>query len=202
MLRILIVAVISLASFFPLYEFTTNGCGLDENWGAIVAMIAAVICVPSVLLNVWKGKPSPEVMPIDINDPIMQKLIEKSRSEISRLIQGVDGEEMEAFVKFPYKFGDEVEHVWGIVHYIKAGYALVSLESSPIGEVPESAAGRLKISLAEMEDWMLVDKDGKTYGGYSILGLAEIYTREYGKLPKAYALDLERFVDFEWPEND
>jgi len=200
-LRILVVAVISLASFFPLYVFMTNGCGLDDNWGAIVAMITAVICVPSVLLSVWKGKPSPDAIPIDIDDPLIQKLIEKSRSEIDRLTQGLDEEKKEAYVKFPYKFGDEIEHVWGTVHYIKEDYVLVSLDSLPVGEVPEIATGRLKVKLAEIEDWMLVDNDGKTYGGYSILGLAKIYTREHGKLPKEYERDLERFVDFEWPEN-
>ena len=46
---------------------------------------------------------------------------------------------------------------------------------------------------------MLVDRLGKTSGGYSILGLAKIYTRDYGQLPDWYARDLERFVDFTWP---
>ena len=199
MIRIFVIATLSLASFFPFYMLTTNGFGIDDNWGATVSGLLAILVLPSILLRIWRGKPSPDVIPVDKNDPIILELAEKSRHEITRLAQGLAEERKEGYVKFPYKFGDDIEHVWGIAHYIKEDYALVSLDSSLMGALPENALGRFKVKLDELEDWMLVDSDGKTYGGYSILGLAKVYTRDYGKLPKAYQRDLKRFVDFDWP---
>jgi uncharacterized protein YegJ (DUF2314 family) len=127
--------------------------------------------------------------------------MERSRSELNRFLEGLEEGKKEAYVKFPYQFGDEIEHVWGLAHTVKDGSVIASLESNPVGEVTEEVYERLSIDLDSVEDWMLVDRSGKTYGGYSILGLAKVYTRDYGKLPKAYTRDLGRFVDFTWPEN-
>ena len=57
---------------------------------------------------------------------------------------------------------------------------------------------RFEIPLKDIEDWMLVDSRGKTQGGYTILAHAKIYQRDYGKVPKKYLKDLERFTDFTW----
>ncbi|SFC74694.1 Uncharacterized conserved protein YegJ, DUF2314 family [Microbulbifer thermotolerans] len=200
MLRIFTVSVISFLSFFPIYMFVTEVCGLNDDFGAVVAIALAIIAVPAVLLKLWKEKPSPEVIPVNVNDPVMKEFVEKSRKQIDRLIEGLEEEKKEAYVKFPYRFGGEIEHVWGTAHYIKDGYVIVSLDSSPVGDLPEEVYGRLKIKLEEIEDWMLVDTDGTTFGGYSILAHAKIYTREYGSLPRDYERYLKRFVDFDWPE--
>lgn len=158
------------------------------------------VVTPMMLLHFWKVKPSPDVIPVDINDPIIQDLVERSRSELNRFVNGLEEARQEAYVKFPYVFSGETEHVWGLAHSIKEGHVVVSLESNPVGEVTEEVYERLRIDMDTVEDQILVDSSGKTYGGYSILGLAKVYTRDYGKLPKSYARDLARFVDFSWPE--
>ncbi|WP_462158253.1 DUF2314 domain-containing protein [Pseudoalteromonas sp. GB56] len=200
-MKLVIVAIISLISLFPFLMFTTEVCGLNDNVGAIVSVILGWVILPSIMLSFWKGRPDPSVIPVDINDPIIQELIARSRAELNRFVEALDEGKKEAYIKFPYDFGGETEHVWGLAHSLKDGNVIVSLESNPVGEVPEDVYERLSIDLESVEDWMLVDRLGKTYGGYSILGLAKIYTRDYGKLPKGYVRDLERFVDFTWPEN-
>lgn len=200
-MRLIIVAIISLFSLFPFLMFTTEVCGLSDNVGAILSVILGWIVLPSLLLGFWKERPDPSVIPVDIDDPIIQELTDRSRAEINRFVVALDEGKKEAYIKFHYKFGGETEHVWGLAHSLKDGNVIVSLESSPVGEVPENIYERLTINLESVEDWMLVDSSGKTYGGYSILGLAKIYTRDYGKLPKRYSRYLERFVDFTWPEN-
>jgi uncharacterized protein YegJ (DUF2314 family) len=166
-----------------------------------ISMILGWIVTPILLLQLWKVKPSPEVIPVNIDDPIIQELIDRSRSEINRFLSGLEEGKKEAYIKFPFEFSGETEHVWGLAHSIKEGSVITTLDSTPVGEVSEEVLERLSIDLDSIEDWMLLDRSGKTYGGYSILGLAKVYTRDYGKLPKAYTRDLERFVDFSWPEN-
>jgi len=201
MLRIITIVLISFASLVPYLVIFNRWLDVGNDLAGWISVALGWIVTPILLLHFWKVKPSPEVMPVDINDPIIQELIERSRSELNRFLVGLEEGKKEAHVKFPYKFGDEIEHVWGLAHSIKDGRVIVSLESNPVGEVTEEVYERLSIDLDSLEDWMLVDRSGKTYGGYSILGLAKVYTRDYGKLPKAYARDLDRFVDFSWPEN-
>lgn len=200
-MKLVVVAIISMVSLFPLLMFTTEVCGLNENVGVIVSVLLGWVVLPSIMHSFLKGRPDPSVIPVDMADPIIQELIDRSRAELNRFVEALDEGKKEAYIKFPYDFGGETEHVWGLAHSLKDGNVIVSLESNPVGEVPEDVYERLSIDLESVEDWMLVDRLGKTYGGYSILGLAKIYTRDYGKLPKWYVRDLDRFVDFTWPEN-
>jgi len=201
MIRILSIVLISFASLVPFLVIFNRWLDVGNDLAGWISMGLGWVVTPIILLHFWKVKPSPEVIPIDIDDPVIQELIDRSRSELNRFIEGLEEGKKEAYVKFPYDFNGDTEHVWGLAHSEKDGSVIVSLESNPVGEAPEEVYERLSINLDSIEDWMLVDRSGKTYGGYSILGLAKVYTRDYGKLSKAYTRDLGRFVDFSWPDN-
>lgn len=201
MIRIISIALISFASLVPYLVIFNKWLDVGNDLAGWISMVLGWIFTPILLLNLWKVKPNPEAIPVDINDPIIQELIARSRSELDRFLEGLEEGRKEAYVKFPYEFGGETEHVWGVSHSVKDGSVIVSLDSTPVGEVPEEVYERLSIDLDSVEDWMLVDRSGKTYGGYSNLGLAKVYTRDYGKLPKSYTRHFDRFVDFSWPDN-
>ena len=77
-MRLLVIALLALVSLFPLLLFTTNVCGLNNDAGAVVSIILGWILLPVILLHVWKGKPNPAVMAVDMADPIMQAHIARA----------------------------------------------------------------------------------------------------------------------------
>jgi uncharacterized protein YegJ (DUF2314 family) len=103
---------------------------------------------------------------------------------------------MEAYVKFPMSVDGNTEHVWGVAHSHSNGSVVVSLMSIPVGGLSEDMLNRRSVPMKQVEDWMLLDSSGKTYGGYTMLALAQIYRREYGKLPRRMRKELEQFADF------
>ncbi len=200
-MRLFIIAIISLASLFPLLMFSTEVCGLSDDSGGIVSIVLGWVVLPALLLKFWQGLPDPSAIPVDIDDPIMQEQIQRARSELPRFIEGLHNGNLEAFIKFPYEFEGEVEHVWGVAHSYGGGQFIVSLASEPVGEASNELHSRVKVAENELEDWTLTDAKGNTQGGYTMLAMARLYAKNYGKLPKMYCNDLERFVDFKWPEN-
>jgi len=201
MFRLIFIVLVSFCSLFPLLAITTQQFGLSDNAGAVVSVIIGWLILPTIILNLWREKPGLEVLPVDIDDPIMKQYITISKSKIDKfyiaLFEGVS----EAYIKFPYEFEGEVEHVWGLAHTERDDLVIISLASEPVGEMDEDVMCRIKVPKNDIEDWMLVDGKGNTQGGYTILAMAKIYERDHGKLPKRYVRDLERFTDFSWIEN-
>ncbi len=200
-MRLIVVAIISLISLFPFLFFTTEVCGLSDNAGAVVSVIISWVALPSLMLTFWRAPPDPSVMPVDIHDPIMQVQINRAKSELNRFIDGLNEGELDAYIKFPYKFEGQTEHVWGVAHSYQDGVFVVSLASEPVGEPGQEMRSRIKINESDLEDWTLTDSAGNTKGGFTMLAMARLYEKNYGNLPKAYTQNLSRYVDFNWPEN-
>lgn len=199
MFRLIVIGIVSLASLFPLYSFTTQQLGLNDDFGAIVSLAIGWIILPIVLLKLWPIKPNLEALPIDIDDPTMQEHIGIARSKLDFFLEGLAAGKLEAYIKFPHQFEGVVEHVWGVAHVKEDDFIVASLVSEPVGAMGEELLQRIKIKVADVEDWMLTDSKGISRGGYTILAMAKIYEKTYGKLPKRYAQDLEKFIDFSWP---
>lgn len=198
-MRLLVIALLALVSLFPLLLFTTNVCGLNNDAGAVVSVILGWIVLPIILLHYWQGKPDPAVMAVDVDDPIMQAHIARATAQLPRFIDGLQRGEWAAYIKFPYAFDGEIEHVWGEAHAYQDGEFVTSLASAPVGALPENLPPRLRIPVAEIEDWTLTDAHGRSQGGYTLLATALLYEQRYGKLPQRYADELRHFVDFSWP---
>ena len=197
--RLIVIGIVALISLFPLYSFTTQQLGLNENLGAIVSLAIGWIALPILLLKLWQLKPNLETLPVDKDDPTMQEHISIAKSKLDLFLEGLAAGQCEAYIKFPYDFDGVIEHIWGLAHAESDGYIVTSLASGPVSEVGEELMERIKVKIGDIEDWMLTDSKGFSRGGYTILAMAKIYEKEYGKLPKRYAEDLERFTDFSWP---
>jgi len=196
--RLLAITLLSFIAILPFLVLFNRILDVGNNLAGYLSFFFAWIVTPIVLLNCWREKPDIMVIPVKENDPIMSSYVRKSRENIERFVKGLSAGKSEAYVKFPYKFEHTTEHIWGLAHQIRNECVVVSLESTPIDDIPEEMFERLEIALEDIEDWMLVDSKGKTQGGYTILAHAKIYQRDYGKVPKKYIRDLERFTDFSW----
>ncbi len=127
----------------------------------------------------------------------MLECIERSRREFARFKAGLAEGRKNAFVKYPVTTKQGTEHVWGVAHALDGDRAIVSLANTPVGELTDAELRDLRSSvpLSDIEDWLLVRKDGKCEGGYTHLALAKIYRRLHGTFPKKYLRELEPFVD-------
>lgn len=201
MLRIIIISLVSMCSLFPFMMITTQYFGLNDDYGGVASIILGWIVLPLVLLKSWKVKPDLYVLPIDVDDPIMLEHIAMAKSKLERFFAGLNEGKAEAYIKFPYEFDDEIEHVWGLAHSEADDKVIVSLASDPIGAPGEEVMERVQVPKEKIEDWMLIDAKGKSQGGYTMWATAKIYKRDYGKLPKKYIREFDRFVDFSWEEN-
>ncbi len=201
MFRILTISLLSFICVVPFLALFHRFMGLDDGIAGYLSFFFAWLVLPIFLFRVWKEKIDPMVIPIDPEDPIMASHIDLAVRNIDKLYLALDEGKLEAFVKFPYNFDRTGEHIWGLAHQAKGDSIVVSLESSPISEIPEEMYQRMAIAKEKIEDWTLVDSKGNIQGGYTILAHAKIYERDYGTLPKEYAEHLAMYTDFSWPEN-
>jgi uncharacterized protein YegJ (DUF2314 family) len=195
MLRLLVIGVSAIVLFFPAYALLHPFLG--EDWAAGVAIFLMYIGFPALMLRLWKTYPPLEAVPIEPNDPTMAEHVQRAKREFDRFKKGIQEGRKNAFVKYPVSTRDGTEHVWGIAHALNGDEVIVSLASTPVGNLAdaESRDSRNSVPVAEIEDWLLVDNAGKCEGGYTNLALAKIYRRLHGKVPKKYLRDLECFVD-------
>jgi len=195
-LRVLTICLGSVVLFFPAYWVLHPLLGAD--WGAAIAAALMYLGFPALMLKLWKTYPPLSAVPIEPGDPTMQECIDRSMREFARFKQGLAEGRKQAFVKYVLDMsGGGREHVWGLAHALDGEHVVVSLESQPVQEIADDGADdpRSRIAISAIEDWMLIDKDGKCEGGYTNLGLAKIYRQLHGKIPKKYLNDLEHFVD-------
>ena len=79
---------------------------------------------------------------------------------------------------------------------------LLSTANEPVYELDESKHQDLRerVPLSEIQDWLLMDKDGSCEGGYTHLAMVNSYKKTYGKVPKKYLEDLRNFTDIDESE--
>ncbi|TCK02586.1 DUF2314 domain-containing protein [Marinobacterium mangrovicola] len=201
MFRLLAITFISFCSVVPFLMVFHRFLELDDDVAGYISFFLAWIITPAILLRIWKVPPYFEALPVDIDDPIMQEQINRAKNEFGIFISGLKDGKLESFIKFPYEIEGNTEHIWGVAHSIKGEAVIASLASDPVGETPEELLERLDVPFDDIEDWMLQDSKGLNQGGYTLLAMAKIYERDFGKLPKRYAKELEPFVDIKWNKN-
>ena len=86
---------------------------------------------------------------------------------IEEVQKNVDG----AFVKFSLTTAQgNLEHIWAYVHSYQGGKFNVSLANVPF-DPKQSSEGRRDVSSEEVEDWQIMQRDGKIKGAYSLIAL-------------------------------
>ena len=164
------------------------------HWQDLVMVIAGVWITWSAWQALFPSDFPP--FPVDPNDPMLIEAKQRAHRDISRLHAGLAEGRREALIKYPLRMQDgDVEHVWGVLHSIEGDLANVTLVSETVGDVGDIEP-RMRIGVAEIEDWALADSQGAMEGGFSHYAMAKLYKREQGYLPYALRKQLARFKDF------
>ena len=196
MLRLLAIGVVSFVLFFPTYFGWHYVFG--EDIGASISLLFCIFIYPYLLGKIWKDYPPLDVVPIERDDEFNLKCIERARAELHRFKEGLKEGKKEALVKYAiHADEDSADHVWGIAHSMTDEHIVVSLVNEPVYQAEEGDESdpRDKIFLEEIQDWMLVDKDGNCEGGYTHLAIVNAYRKLHGKVPKKYLRDLKQMID-------
>lgn len=107
----------------------------------------------------------------DFKCPELTQSIVRAQQTISYFINQVQKNVDGAFIKFPMHTPSGLtEHIWGYVHSYRDGNFNVSLANKPVSP-GEDDRGRRDIAISEVEDWQIMQKDGKIKGGYSLIAL-------------------------------
>lgn len=180
------------------------GWGLREafgrgQWSALGFAVLGVFVGFYGLGRAFPGQPPP--LPIETGDPLMEAAIQRARREMNRFKAGLAEGRREALIKYALKtgFGDN-EHVWAVAHSIDDDAVIVTLMSEPVGDDAEIKNERTRVSLAEVEDWLLIDDNGRMEGGFTQIAMAKIYKRVKGYVPYAIRKGLPNFADLDDPE--
>jgi uncharacterized protein YegJ (DUF2314 family) len=158
--------------------------------GALLGVVFLSVGWPRLFPDVFR----PQV--IDPEDPLMTAAMDQARREVDRLKEAVSEGRKQAFIKFPLGMQNgATEHIWGLAHQIEGEDVVVSLVNDPI-DTPKTEDPRMRVALAEIEDWTLLSGDGSTEGGYTMKAMAQIYKRDKGYLPRNLRKELAMFKDF------
>ena len=69
------------------------------------------------------------------------------------------------------------EHIWAYVHFYKDDRFNVSLANDPVDAEAESD-GRRDVPLDEVEDWQIMQPDGKIRGAFSLIAILEYHENQ------------------------
>jgi uncharacterized protein YegJ (DUF2314 family) len=168
---------------------------IENNWRFALAGLFGLGIITTGWQRLFPGEPPPLAVAPD--DPLMRSATEQARRDLRRFVQGSKEGAREPFAKYPLKTDDgATDHVWGNVHAISGSTLTVSLVSEPVGAVHMDST-RQALRLGEIEDWMLVDVDGRIEGGYTQLAMAKIYKRDKGYVPYSIRSGLSGFLAFD-----
>lgn len=201
MLRNLTLALIGFVAFLPCLYLLKNLAGLPQQPAFWLALLISWLGLPLLISRIWRTKPDLAALVVDADEPLMLAQVRRAQQQLPRFLTGLEQGELEAYIKYPQAFADETEHLWALAHERRGEEIIVSLASEPLTAVDPALPARQRVRLDDIEDWMLIDSQGKTQGGYTVLAMAQIYQRDYGSLPAAYVRDLQDFSDFRWPED-
>lgn len=175
--------------FWPTEEFKTG-------FRSIIQLVFSIAC----LIVGWKwfryeGKGIEEITPPDFSCPELEASVKEARRTMPTFLaevdKGIDG----AFVKFPLQTPQGLtEHIWGYVHFFRDGRFNVSLANDPFDDKQDSE-GRRDIALQDVEDWQIMQPDGRIRGAHSLISLFRYYENRGEKLSPLMKKQKAQLID-------
>ena len=159
-------------------------------------LIVAALAVSYALWWWFTGRNVPKYPPlaIDENDPAMRSAIEAARGSLDRFRVLFDSKAKESQVKIPFSANTgQIEHLWAEVLRFSEGSVIVRYLTPPV-----SHTGKLERvhehPLADIEDWMVIDKHDRIHGGYTQRVMFEQARKQWGGLPPELEKQASRYV--------
>lgn len=122
----------------------------------------------------------PENLPVvrvDGDDPRMVAAVSEARqsfSQFERAFEDRDDDDQSFAVKAPVTFGDNTEFIWITVTGIENGVIYGNLANEPVNLGRLKEGDRVRVKVAELNDWMFSRDDGFE-GGFTVKVLGDIY---------------------------
>jgi len=112
-----------------------------------------------------------EQTPIDFKCQELVESVAHAQKTLPYFVEEVKKNIDGAFIKFALTTAQgNLEHIWAYVHSYQNGQFNVSLANIPFDK-KQSADGRRDVSSAEVQDWQIMQRDGKIKGAYSLIAL-------------------------------
>jgi uncharacterized protein YegJ (DUF2314 family) len=159
-----IIAWFAYNLFYPTREFQRSFRG-----GTALVLAIAFILVGWRWLH-YEGA-GIEDTPGTLICPELVESVAQAKATLPYFIQQVEKNVDGAYVKFPMKTVQGLtEHIWAYVHSYHERKFNVSLANAP-KDPKESAQGRRDVPEEDVEDWQILQPDGRLKGAYSTIAL-------------------------------
>lgn len=143
----------------------------------------------------YEGKGIEEIIPPDFEFPELETSIRAARASMPSFLaevdKGIDG----AYIKFPMLTPQGItEHIWAYVHFFRDGQFNVSLANEPF-DAQQSSEGRRNIPVENVEDWQIMQSDGRIRGAYSLIALFQYHEMRGYKFSPRMKKQKDQLVD-------
>lgn len=102
----------------------------------------------------------------------------RARARLDYFISQVEKNVNGAYVKFPLQTPQGLtEHIWAYVHSFRDGKFNVSLANQP-KDHRVNVQVRRNVDAGDVEDWQILESDGRLRGAYSTIALFKLRERE------------------------
>jgi uncharacterized protein YegJ (DUF2314 family) len=118
------------------------------------------------------------VIEVAADDPLMQEAVAKARERLPEFIAAFEGSAGQDFsLKAPVSHSGNTEFIWLAVTAVEGEQAYGTLANDPADLGPLKLGSKVKVPLAELNDWCFVDPQGNLQGGFTIAAVQEAARR-------------------------
>ena len=143
----------------------------------------------------YEGKGIEEITPPDLKCPELEQSIVAARETMPYFLEQVNKNIDGAFIKFPLKTPSGLlEHIWAYVHSFREDRFNVSLANVPIDQ-QQSADGRRDVPISDVEDWQIMQPDGRIKGAQSLIALFRYHENHGRKLSPKMKKQKAQLID-------
>jgi uncharacterized protein YegJ (DUF2314 family) len=118
------------------------------------------------------------VIEVSADDPLMQEAVAKARDRLPEFIAAFERSAGQDFsIKSPVSHSGNTEFIWLTVTALEGEQAYGTLANDPADLGPLKLGSKVKVPLADLNDWFFVDPQGNLQGGFTIAAVHEAARR-------------------------
>jgi hypothetical protein len=144
----------------------------QHTYRSPIQLAVPIACIVVGWKWLWdEGKGIEEITQPELKCPELEEGVKAALESLPYFLEQVSKNTHEAYIKFPLTTpGGMTEHIWAYVHFFRDDLFNVSLANEPIDGL-QAAAGRRDVHLSQVEDWQIIEPDGRIKGLHSLIAL-------------------------------
>jgi uncharacterized protein YegJ (DUF2314 family) len=109
------------------------------------------------------------VIEVSADDPLMQAAVKQAREDWPKFVAAFEASAGENFsVKAPVTHGDNTEFIWVSVTSLEGDRVYGKLGNEPANLGPLKLGSKVSVAVADLNDWVYLDRTGNLIGGFTI----------------------------------